>query len=408
MPAAITFDSVWKKFRRGQAHDSLKDLIPAMIKRVARGEKELETEEFWAVRNVSLEVQPGEALGIIGPNGAGKSTSLKLLSRILRPTKGRAELRGRVGALIEVAAGFHPDLTGRENIFLQGAIMGMTGAEIRKHFDEIVDFAEVAPFIDTPVKRYSSGMHARLGFAVAAHLQPDVLLIDEVLSVGDMEFQRRCVARANEFKKQGVAIVFVSHNLQAVTELCDNALYLAGEPKAYGPTQEVIETYLTSLASTSTVQGAIEIESTELLDRRGDVVQNVVPGDDMRLRLTCRVHERVSGVMLAFCVFRSTDGLKVYDGHWQMDDLGVDDLPIGETFTVDFDYKAYLTRGHYFLDASVFNARSQTEIARRRPAAVFSVDEAWTHGGVANLDVTAIGTSSVHGRVAQASNAQTV
>lgn len=390
MTPAITFDNVWKKFRRGQSHDTLKDLIPHLIKNWGRGDT-LDAEEFWAVRDVSFEVHPGEALGIIGPNGAGKSTSLKLLSRILRPTKGHCELRGRVGALIEVAAGFHPDLTGRENIFLQGAIMGMSGTEIRKYFDEIVDFAEVAAFIDTPVKRYSSGMHARLGFAVAAHLHPDVLLIDEVLSVGDMDFQRRCVARANEFKKQGVAIVFVSHNLQAVTELCDNALFLAGEAKAYGPAQQVMETYLSSLASAEAVQGAIAIESTELLDAHGAMTQNVGPGDVMRLRLSCRVHERVSGVTVGFAAFRSTDGLKVYDTTWSLADLGVDDLPPGETFTIDFDYKAHLTRGHYFLDTGIFDGRTHTEIARRRPAAVFAVDETATRAGVADLNTKATG-----------------
>lgn len=393
MAAAIIFDDVWKKFRRGQPHDSLRDLIPHLIQRFARGgETDLATEEFWAVRGVSLEVQPGEALGIVGPNGAGKSTSLKLLSRILRPTKGRCQLKGRVGALIEVAAGFHPDLTGRENIFLQGAIMGMTRAEIRRHFDEIVAFAEVGAFIDTPVKRYSSGMHARLGFAVAAHLEPDVLLIDEVLSVGDMAFQQRCVARAKEFKKEGVAIVFVSHNLQAVTELCDTALYLAGEVKAYGPTHDVMEKYLTSLASTTAVKGAVEIASTQLLSANGDVTQTTVPGETLRLRLTCKAHEAIGGLTTAFCVFRSTDGLRVYDGHWQLDDLGLAQLAAGESFTIDFDFNAHLTRGHYFLDASIFDGPRQIEIARKRPAAVFSVEETRTWGGVADLAVSATGT----------------
>ncbi|PYR53741.1 MAG: hypothetical protein DMF95_02820, partial [Acidobacteria bacterium] len=215
---AVMFDGVWKKFRRGERHDSLRDLIPAIARGVLgrRRSNDLHDEEFWAVRDVSFEVQPGEALGIIGPNGAGKSTTLKLLTKILKPTQGRCEVRGRAGALIEVAAGFHPDLTGRENVYLQGAIMGMRRAGIAKHFDEIVDFAGVHEFIDTPVKRYSSGMNARLGFAIAVNLDPEVLIIDEVLSVGDMGFQRRCVQRMREFKRNGVSIVFVSHNLQAV------------------------------------------------------------------------------------------------------------------------------------------------------------------------------------------------
>ncbi len=164
---------------------------------------DLEAEEFWALRDVSFEVRRGEAIGIIGPNGAGKSTTLKLLNRILRPTKGSCWLRGRVGALIEVAAGFHPDLTGRENVFLQGAIMGMRRAEIATKLDEIVEFAGVAEFVDTPVKRYSSGMNARLGFSIAAHLEPDVLIIDEVLSVGDAAFQRRCMERMENSDAQG-------------------------------------------------------------------------------------------------------------------------------------------------------------------------------------------------------------
>jgi lipopolysaccharide transport system ATP-binding protein len=193
----VVFDSVWKKFRRGERHDSLRDLIPAAVRSLAGStrEDELQQREFWALEAVSFDVGAGEALGIIGPNGAGKSTTLKLLTRILRPTRGHCAVRGRVGALIEVAAGFHPDLTGRENIFLQGAIMGMRRAEIARKLDEIVDFAGVGDFIDTPVKRYSTGMNARLGFSIAAHLDPDVLIIDEVLSVGDSAFQDRCVRR---------------------------------------------------------------------------------------------------------------------------------------------------------------------------------------------------------------------
>ncbi len=194
---AVVFDSVWKKFARGERHDSLRDLVPWAAKRLLGREKsdELAQQEFWALSNVAFEVHPGRALGIIGPNGAGKSTTLKLLTKILRPTRGRCHVVGRVGALIEVAAGFHPDLTGLENIFLQGAIMGMKRAEIAKKLDEIVEFAGVSGFIDTPVKRYSSGMNARLGFSIAAHLDPDVMIIDEVLSVGDSAFQDRCVKR---------------------------------------------------------------------------------------------------------------------------------------------------------------------------------------------------------------------
>lgn len=194
---SVLFDNVSKKFARGERVNSLRDLLPAVMSSVARRRQTmpLNTEEFWALRNVSFEVKAGQALGIIGPNGAGKSTALKVLTRILRPDIGRSVVRGRVGALVEIASGFHADLTGRENVFMQAAIMGMKRVEVQRKFDEIVDFAGVGEFIDTPVKRYSSGMNARLGFSVAAHLDPDVLLIDEVLSVGDLSFQEKCYER---------------------------------------------------------------------------------------------------------------------------------------------------------------------------------------------------------------------
>ena len=245
---AIVVDGVWKRFERGEQHDSLRDLFPAMVRRIVGGASspsELHGEEFWAVQDLSFEVMPGEALGIIGPNGAGKSTTLKLLNRILRPTRGGIDMTGRIAALIEVSSGFHQDLTGRENVFLQGAIMGMTAAEMRAELDAIIEFSGIGPFIDTPVKRYSSGMNARLGFAVAAHLRPDILLIDEVLSVGDMEFQNRCLERMREFKRNGVAIVFVTHDLQSMASLCDKALLLKSTVQAQGTPSDVIAKYFT-------------------------------------------------------------------------------------------------------------------------------------------------------------------
>ena len=227
--SGVVFDGVSKKFRRGERHDSLRDLVPAIGRRLMRrrpADSTLEAGEFWALKDVSFEARPGDALGIIGPNGAGKSTVLKLLTRILKPTTGRCEVRGRAGALIEVAAGFHPDLTGRENVFLQGAIMGMKQADIARRFDDIVEFAGVAEFIDTPVKRYSSGMNARLGFSIAAHLDPEVLLIDEVLSVGDARFQEQCLVRMRALRASGIPLVFVSHNLTAVLDLCTRAVVI--------------------------------------------------------------------------------------------------------------------------------------------------------------------------------------
>src|SRR5438552_2159457 len=182
--------------------------------------------ELWALRDVSFEVQQGEVVGIIGRNGAGKSTLLKVLSRITEPTSGRITIRGRVGSLLEVGTGFHPELTGRENLFLNGAILGMRRTEIIRKFDEIVAFAEIDKFIDTPVKHYSSGMYMRLAFSVAAHLQPEILLVDEVLAVGDAEFQKKCIGKMGEIAKEGRTVLFVSHNMNAIESLCDRALLL--------------------------------------------------------------------------------------------------------------------------------------------------------------------------------------
>src|SRR4051812_38931655 len=202
-------------------------------------------EEFWALRDVSFEVKRGEVLGIIGRNGAGKSTLLKILSRITEPDRGRAVVRGRIASLLEVGTGFHPELTGRENIFLNGAILGMSRTEIRRKFDEIVDFAEVERFLDTPVKRYSSGMYVRLAFAVAAHLEPEILIIDEVLAVGDAGFQKKSLGKMGEVSKGGRTILFVSHNMQAVTRLCTKGIMLAeGRIHATGGIEQVVHAYM--------------------------------------------------------------------------------------------------------------------------------------------------------------------
>ncbi len=197
---ALRMDGVYKKFRKGEVYNSLRDLVPALTGKFFRIQElsKSDKRDFWALQDVTFEVKQGEALGIIGPNGAGKSTILKILSRIMKPTKGSMSINGRLSAVIEVSAGFHHDLTGRENIYLNGTILGMTKREIDSKLDQIIDFSGIEEFIDTPVKRYSSGMNARLGFAIAAHVDPDILIVDEVLSVGDYAFQQKCIARMNE------------------------------------------------------------------------------------------------------------------------------------------------------------------------------------------------------------------
>jgi lipopolysaccharide transport system ATP-binding protein len=389
----VHFDRVWKKFRTGQRHDSLRDLLPATMKAfVRRPVASLAPEEFWALEDVSFEVHQGTALGIIGPNGAGKSTILKLLTRILRPTQGRSSVSGRVGALIEVAAGFHPDLTGRENVYLQGAVMGMKRVEVARRFDEIVDFAGVGAFIDTPIKRYSSGMNARLGFSIAAHLNPEVLIIDEVLSVGDMAFQERCVARMKSFLREGVTVVFVSHNLQAVSDLCHRALFLNRRVMDAGATDRVIEKYVWSTAEAPPARDDLDVtfEQCQLTGdgyREGEPIR---PGLPLTLRVRCAPRIDLTDFTLGFLLRRSTDRLVVYDGNVTGDEIGCPTLRPGASTTVDFAFRANVTRGHYFVELHVFHNPSQRFLTRLSPAAMFSVEETRSYDGIANLDLSAV------------------
>jgi lipopolysaccharide transport system ATP-binding protein len=235
-----------------------------------RGVPHPDAQEFWALRDVSFDVQPGEVVGVIGRNGAGKSTLLKILSRITEPTSGHAKLRGRVASLLEVGTGFHPELTGRENVYLNGAILGMSRAEVRKKFDEIVAFAEIEKFIDTPVKRYSSGMYVRLAFAVAAHLEPEILIVDEVLAVGDIQFQKKCLGKMTDVASHGRTIVFVSHNMTAVTALCQKGILMQdGRVNMMGPIADVAKQYLDAgmhAMRAARAQGQTIISSARLLE----------------------------------------------------------------------------------------------------------------------------------------------
>ncbi len=253
MQPIIRVENLGKQYRLGSEkkrystlRESLSGAVRAPLSTFRRNGGDSEKNTFWALKDVSFEVMPGEVVGVIGRNGAGKSTLLKILSRITEPTVGRVELYGRVGSLLEVGTGFHPELTGRENIFLNGAILGMRREEIVKKFDEIVAFAEIEKFIDTPVKHYSSGMYVRLAFAVAAHLEPEILVVDEVLAVGDSEFQKRCLGKMDEVSKTGRTILFVSHQMGMIAQLCNSCILLEkGHLKLQEKTEKVIDTYLT-------------------------------------------------------------------------------------------------------------------------------------------------------------------
>jgi homopolymeric O-antigen transport system ATP-binding protein len=289
---------IWHEGRREQ-YVALRDVLVRGAKNAWRNAIDMTrgrvavagetSEEFWALKNLNFEVNRGEVLGIIGRNGAGKSTLFKILSRITEPSEGRVTIKGRVGSLLEVGTGFHPELTGRENIYLNGAILGMSRAETKRKFDEIVSFAEVAKFLDTPVKRYSSGMYVRLAFAVAAHLEPEILLVDEVLAVGDTEFQKKCLGKMGEVAQMGRTVLFVSHNLAAVGKLCQRAIFLSnGTIVSDGDVGSVINsyladsTYLTARGEVNLVNyrnrygsGEARVLSARLLDHNGNTTSTL-------------------------------------------------------------------------------------------------------------------------------------
>ena len=267
---AIKVEGLFKEYAVGHAHERhdtfyelLTSTLKAPLKRLRNlGGQAEEKERFWALQDVNFEVKPGEVVGIISRNGAGKSTLLKILSRITAPTKGRIEVRGRLASLLEVGTGFHPELSGRENIYLNGAILGMTRKEVARKFDAIVAFAEIEKFIDTPVKRYSSGMYVRLAFAVAAYLEPDILVVDEVLAVGDFAFQEKCLGKMRDVSGHGRTVLFVSHNMPAVQSLCSRALLLcSGTIVSEGPAEDIIGEYL----STATHDGGMVETSAGVL-----------------------------------------------------------------------------------------------------------------------------------------------
>jgi lipopolysaccharide transport system ATP-binding protein len=352
----IIFDHVWKKFRKGERHDSLRDLIPSLAGRVWRRPpaSELKSQEFWAIRDVSFSVEPGQALGIIGPNGAGKSTVLKLLTRVLRPTSGKCVVVGRTGALIEIAAGFHPDLTGRENIYLQGAIMGLRQREIDAKLEEIVAFASIGDFIDTPVKRYSSGMNARLGFAVAAALEPDVLLIDEVLAVGDLSFQQKCYERLSQYRKRGTAVAFVSHSMQAIALVCDRALLLRpGAEPELGSVAEIVPHYMAAASAIGSNDASVL--SSQISDPDGKASGASFP-PSRSIMVSCRVRAAHD---LPRCgwgvnVIRS-DGLIVFDCGSTLEGQSPTTIHAGQVLDLRVALRLNLGKGLYTIVASLYD-----------------------------------------------------
>jgi lipopolysaccharide transport system ATP-binding protein len=319
MSVAIRTESLSKQYRIGELHSAygtLRESLAGVARHVVRRERGQHYDDIWALRDVSVDVPEGQVLGVIGRNGAGKSTFLKILTRITTPTSGKAEIRGRVGSLLEVGTGFHPELTGRENVYLNGSVLGMKRREIHSRFDEIVEFSGVQQFIDTPVKRYSSGMSVRLAFSVAAHLEPEILLVDEVLAVGDAEFQRRCLGRMEDLSDSGRTVVFVSHQMQAVAQLCDRAILLEkGQITLDGPSGDVVANYLQLVGGSSSERvwleenapgdDLVKLLAVRVVDEDGSVATSVDVRRPVGIEITFRIRSEVD-----YAVFPK---IKVYD-----------------------------------------------------------------------------------------------
>ncbi len=311
MNDAIRVEDLGKRYRIGgmpSGYRTLRDALASSLRRLSRREPPPSKDTIWALRHINFNVERGQVLGIVGRNGAGKSTLLKLLSRVTDPTEGKAEIYGRVGSLLEVGTGFHPELTGRENIYLNGAILGMKRAEIERKFEEIVDFAEVRKFIDTPVKRYSSGMYLRLAFAVAAHLEPEILVVDEVLAVGDAEFQRKCLGKMSDVAHEGRTVLFVSHNMSAILRLTEETIVLdKGQIVMRGPTPEAVDFYMTSEMARSgerrwepgddyQTNNPFHPLAIRVLDSQGRVADRVLSSEDFSVEFEYELQEELTGL----------------------------------------------------------------------------------------------------------------
>lgn len=371
---AINVQGLSKWFRRYHA-DRPATLKEAIV-RGLRGMKP--AEQFWALRDVSFSVAPGRMVGVIGPNGAGKSTLLRLLGHVGRPDQGKVEVHGRIGALLDLGAGFHPDLTGRENVFISGVISGLNRREVEHHFDSIVAFAELEAFIDNPLRTYSTGMQMRLAFAIAAHIQPEILLIDEVLAVGDISFQRKCLERITQFKEEGCTIILVSHDASSIRQLCDEVLWLReGQLVAYGPAEVVVDQYVAEMTAETrrrtpvsqpvqyTAAGAelqinknrfgsleMEIVNVQLLDSLGLPVTELEAGQSLQVEIGYTAPQSVAAPIFSVTLSRE-DGFVCYDTSTAAAGLTLPDIQGRGQVTLHLD-RLDLIGGQYFVDIGVY------------------------------------------------------
>jgi lipopolysaccharide transport system ATP-binding protein len=387
----IVIEGLSKRYRIGAVRDSYPSLreaitrtMTAPVSRLRRGVARHQASELWALKDLSMEINEGDVVGFIGRNGAGKSTLLKILSRITDPTEGRAELRGRVGSLLEVGTGFHPELTGRENIGLNGAILGMSRAEIRKRFDAIVDFSEISAFLDTPVKRYSTGMYVRLAFAVAAHLEPEVLIIDEVLAVGDAAFQQKCLNKMGEVAGEGRTVLFVSHNMAVIQALCHRAVFLDhGRAMADGSVDQVVGAYLRSLERSAS-QDLLEREDRDprgweqVLLREVDVtsVDGLAPTTGRPARFVFKLTGWLPALSCTFVIYDHL-GLPVATFDSRVGSTEDQALASSHTFVCEVD-ELPLVPGEYRVDVTINGAGEVQD--GLESAARFQVEEGTMRG----------------------------
>ncbi|QDV90374.1 Teichoic acids export ATP-binding protein TagH [Phycisphaerae bacterium RAS2] len=393
MTAAIRVHHVNKRFRRGEAMDSLRDVVAKSLRRFRRrpadapGRAAAESRhDFWAVDDVTFEVSPGEAFGVIGPNGAGKSTLLKLLAGIMPPTRGEIDIAGRVSALIELGAGFHGDLTGRENIYLNASILGLSRRETAARFDDIVAFAGIGEFLDTPVKRYSSGMHARLGFAVAAHVEPQVLLVDEVLSVGDRAFRARCMDKMREFLRNGVAIVFVSHDLGAVQRFCDRAMVMShGRSTFIGPAVRAVGHYWDVSGETSpcaAVPGAgVRFRNLRLNGSEPSETNVFHPGEALRFEFDVVYSVEMARPSYGLSLIRLDDQVVVFETSSARMNADAPSARPGEAHHVCYEFLANVVPGAYAIGLHVREATGSHYAAYETHAARIVIDGDSISGG---------------------------
>lgn len=391
--------SVCKSYRLGQyAYSTFRENVYNLFRRlITRNSSESDVDhELWALKDISFKLKRGEAIGIIGPNGAGKSTILKILAGVTSPTKGQISINGRIAAMIELSAGFHGELTGRENIYLNGSVMGMTKKEISAKFDNIVEFSELSPFIDTPFKRYSSGMKARLGFAVAIHTEPDILIIDEVLSVGDFSFQNKCLKKMEEYIGKGVSIIFVSHNMNAIRSLCSRTIVLRkGNIIADDNTEKALEIFYDVFSIDMLFQrpaeGAsrnkekkAEIINVTLLNDNGDPSQTFKSGDMASFIVNCKFYEKICNPHFGFFLYRN-DRLLVMDTTSSKLGTVVECCESKDDLSIIFNFKMNLLKGTYYIGTHIEDNECRGYYDYKDHVTVFNVIDTYSIAGVADL-----------------------